>query len=258
MGSGRDQRSVEWGGSRPLRSSREYRTALAWGLVLSVGLHMVFLPLLGRVRIPGLPHVPRQEWPLTTVRLPPAVQIPEPPAPVVRPALPLPPKVDLEGGLAVRSIDPSWVSFDREVSVPPPRALSRDDLSPSFVRYDVPPLLGNREAFGRIVRRSYPIELQRAGVEAAVVLVLYIDDRGRVGQVRVEESSGYSTLDDAARGIVLQLEFLPALMRDKLVGVWVHQQICFVLPKRDATRSPAAAARLRPTVGGCETLKRPR
>lgn len=240
MGSGRDQRSV------------------AWGLVLSVGLHVVFLPLLGRVRIPGLPHVPRQEWPLTTVRLPPTVQIPEPPAPVVRPALPLPPKVDLEGDLAVRSIDPSWVSLHREVSVPPPRALSRDDLSPSFVRYDVPPLLGNRKAFGRIVRRSYPIELQRAGVEAAVVLVLYIDDRGRVGQVRVEESSGYSTLDDAAREIVLQLEFLPALMRDQLVGVWVHQRICFVLPKRDATWSPAAAAKLRPTVGGCETLKRAR
>ncbi|MCZ6824269.1 MAG: TonB family protein [Gemmatimonadetes bacterium] len=240
MGNGRDQRSV------------------AWGLVLSVGLHVVFLPLLGRVRIPGLPHVPRQEWPLTTVRLPPAVQIPEPPAPVVRPALPLPPKVDLEGGLAVRSIDPLWVSFDREVSVPPPRALSRDDLSPSFVRYDVPPLLGNRKALGRIVRRSYPIELQRAGVEAAVVLVLYIDDRGKVGQVRVEESSGYSTLDDAAREIVLQLEFLPALMRDQLVGVWVHQRICFVLPKRDATWSPAAAAKLRPTVGGCETLKRAR
>ncbi len=257
MGSERDQRSVEWGGSTPLRSSREYRTALAWGLVLSVGLHVVFLPLLGRVRIPGLPHVPRQEWPLTTVRLPPAVQIPEPPAPVVRPALPLPPKVDLEGGLAVRSIDPLWVSFDREVSVPPPRALSLDDLSPSFVRYDVPPLLGNREAFGRIVRRSYPIELQRAGVEAAVVLVLYIDDRGRVGQVRVEESSGYSTLDDSAREIVLQLEFLPALMRDQLVGVWVHQRICFVLPKLDATRSLAAAAK-RSTVGGCETLKRAR
>jgi protein TonB len=108
------------------------------------------------------------------------------------------------------------------------------------------------------VRRSYPIELQRAGVEAAVVLVLFIDDRGRVGQVRVEESSGYSTLDDAAREIVLQLEFLPALMRDQLVGVWVHQRICFVLPKRDATRSPAAAAKLRPTVGGCETLKRAR
>jgi protein TonB len=222
--------------------------------VLSVGIHAVFLPLLGRVRIPGLPHVPRQEWPLTTVRLPPTVQIPEPPAPVVRPALPLPPKVDLEGGLAVRSIDPSWISFDREVSVPPPRALSRDDLSPSFLRYDVPPLLGNRKAFGRIVRSSYPIELQRAGVEAAVVLVLYIDDRGRVGQVRVEESSGYSTLDDAAREIVLQLEFLPALMRDQLVGVWVHQRTCFVLPKRDPTRSPAAAAKLRPTVGGGETL----
>ena len=102
MGSGRDQRSVEWGGSRPVRSSREYRTALAWGLVLSVGLHVAFLPLLGRVRIPGLPHVSRQEWPLTTVRLPPAVQIPEPPAPVVHPALPLPP----ENRLARRPEDP--------------------------------------------------------------------------------------------------------------------------------------------------------
>ncbi len=258
MGSGRNQRSVEWGVSTPLRSSREYRTALVWGWVLSVGLHVAFLPLLGRVRIPGLPYVSRQEWPFTTVRLPPAVRIPEPPAPVVHPALPLPPEVDLEGDLAVRSIEPALVSPDRGVSVPPPPALAGDDLSPSFVRYDVPPLLGNREAFGRIVERSYPIELQRAGVEAAVVLVLYIDDRGRVGQVRLEESSGYSTLDDAAREIVLQLEFLPALMRDQLVGVWVQQRICFVLPKRNATRSPAAAAMLRPTAGGCETLKRPR
>ena len=258
MGSGRDQRSVEWGGSTPLRSSREYRSALAWGLVLSVGFHVAFLPLLGRVRIPSLPYVSRQQWPLKTLRLPPTVQIPEPPAPVGHPALPLPPEVDLEGDLAVRSIEPSAVSPDRGVSVPPPPVLSRDDPSPSFVRYDVPPLLGNREAFGRVVERSYPIELQRAGIEAAVVLVLYIDDRGKVGQASVKESSGYSTLDDAAREIVLQLEFLPALMRDQLVGVWVHQRICFVLPKRDASLSRAAAARLRTTVGGCETLKRPR
>ncbi len=258
MGSERDQRSVEWGGSTPLRSRREYWTVLAWGLVLSVGLHVAFLPLLGRIRIPGLPHVSRQEWPLTAVRLLPAVQIPERPAPVVHPELPLPPEVDLKGDLAVRSIEPSLVRPDREVSVAPPRAHFRDLRSPSFVRYDVPPLLGNREAFGRIVERSYPIELQRAGIEAAVVLVLYIDDRGKVGRASVKESSGYSTLDDAAREIVLQLEFLPALMRDQLVGVWVHQRICFVLPKRNTTRSRAAAARRRPTLGGCETLKRPR
>jgi TonB family protein len=77
---------------------------------------------------------------------------------------------------------------------------------------------------------------------------MFIDVHGRVGLVRVEESSGFPRMDDAARQLADRMEFLPALMRDQLVGVWVRQRICFLLPKRAAATSRAAAAMLRSTI----------
>ena len=242
MGAGY-RRSGDAGLRASIRATRGFRRPLAWGLLLSAGLHAAAYPLVALLSIPGLPRQSLQEWPLKTLELPPLVEIPAPPEEVRRPDLPLPPELTLDGNLRITA---SGIrSADVGVDAPPTVTTGKADIS--LVRYDVPPLLGNRSQFGALVWNFYPRELQRARVEGAVELAMFVDMRGRVTDVRVEESSGHASMDDAAKQLAYRMEFLPAVMRDQLVGVWVHQRICFLLPHREASMTPAAAAIVRST-----------
>ncbi len=235
-------------------AGRRFRTPLVWGLGLSVGLHASLYPVASRLSLPGLPGAASLRWSVAAiVDYPPRVEIPPPPESVRRPALPLPREVGLETGLQIR---PSLAAPAGGVDVPPPPGIRPAGSPIEFLRYDVPPLLGNRDQFGRMVWYFYPLELQRAGIEGAVELAIYIDEAGAVAEVRLEESSGWPRMDEAAVQLADRMEFLPALMRDRLVGVWVRQRVCFVLPHRDAAMSPAAAAMGGTEVEGCASLDR--
>jgi protein TonB len=231
-----------------VRAGRSFRRPFAWGLVLSAGLHLSFYPLLSLLSIPGLPRHGLQEFALATLELPPLVPIPSPPDQVKRPELPLPRSLALDEDLRIVA---SGMRSPADAGLGPPPAVQAETADIDFVRYDVPPLLGNRGEFGQMVWHFYPLELQRAGVEGSVELAMFVDVHGQVGDVRVEESSGFPRMDDAARQLAYRMEFLPALMRDQLVGVWVHQRICFLLPRRAAATSPAGAARRRIAVAKC-------
>ena len=246
-----DRRSRDWRNRASVRAGRRFRKPLALGLALSAGLHLVSYPVLGLLSIPGLPHRIAPRWSIAALELPPLVRIPKPPELVARPKLPLPPMVTFDDDLRIQaSVAPSGEMVD----VGPPPDVALDGADAGFVRYDIPPLLGNRDQFGRMVWYFYPLELQRAGVEGAVELAIFIDKEGRVSNVRVEGSSGWPRMDEAALQLAHRMEFLPALMRDQLVGVWVHQRVCFLLPKRDASMTPAAAAVARSTVDPCSTV----
>jgi len=246
-----DRRSRDWRNRASVRAGRRFRKPLALGLALSAGLHLVSYPVLGLLSIPGLPHRIAPRWSIAALELPPLVRIPKPPELVARPKLPLPPMVTFNDDLRIQaSVAPSGEMVD----VGPPPDVALDGADAGFVRYDIPPLLGNRDQFGRMVWYFYPLELQRAGVEGAVELAIFIDKEGRVSNVRVEGSSGWPRMDEAALQLAHRMEFLPALMRDQLVGVWVHQRVCFLLPKRDASMTPAAAAVARSTVDPCSTV----
>ncbi len=222
-----------------MRAGRRFRKPLAWGLTLSAGLHLAAYPVLGLLSMPGLPHDMAPRWSIATLELPPLVRIPEPPELVARPKLPLPPSVTFNDDLRIQASVAAAVEM---VDVGPPPDVALAGADEGFVRYDVPPLLGNRDQFGRVVWYFYPLELQRAGVEGAVELAIFVDREGRVSNVRVEGSSGWPRMDEAALLLAHRMEFLPALMRDQLVGVWVRQRVCFLLPKRDVSMTPAAAA----------------
>lgn len=238
-----------------MRAGRRFRKPLALGLTLSAGLHLASYPVLGLLSIPGLPHGMAPRWSIATLELPPLVRIPKPPELVARPELPLAPLVTFNDDLRIQaSVAASGEMVD--VGPPPDVALAGADVG--FVRYDIPPLLGNRDQFGRMVWYFYPLELQRAGVEGAVELAIFIDKEGQVSNVRVESSSGWPRMDEAALQLAHRMEFLPAFMRDQLVGVWVHQRVCFLLPKRDPAMTPAAAAIARRTVDPCSTVTRRR
>lgn len=207
-------------------------------MALSVGFHLASYPVLGLLTIPGVPHHSMPRWSLATLEPPPLVRIPARPEPVVRPDLPLPPPVGFDEGLRIQS---SLSILARTVEIPPPPNVTVTDAEAGFRRYDVPPLLGNRDQFGRMVWYFYPLELQRARVEGVVELAIFIDEEGRVSNVRVDDSSGWPRMDEAALQLAQRMEFLPALVRDKLVGVWVHQRVCFLLPKRASATTRAAA-----------------
>lgn len=251
----RERRSRDWRNRASVRAGRRFRKPLALGLTLSAGLHLASYPVLGLLSIPGLPHGMAPRWSIATLELPPLVRIPKPPELVARPKLPLPPLVTFNDDLRIQaSVAASGAMVD--VGPPPDVALAGADVG--FVRYDIPPLLGNRDQFGRMVWYFYPLELQRAGVEGAVELAIFIDKEGQVSNVRVEGSSGWPRMDEAALQLANRMEFLPALMRDQLVGVWVHQRVCFLLPKRDPSMTPAAAVIARRTVDPCSTVTRRR
>ncbi len=243
-----DRHLLDWGNRASVRLGRRFRKPLAWGLVLSAGLHLVSYPLLGLLSIPGLPRDRAPRWSVARLELPPLVKIPEPPEVVARPQLPLPPAVSFDDDLRIRA---SVAASGAMVDVGPPPDVTVADADVGFVRYDVPPLLGNRDQFGQVVWYFYPLELQRAGVEGAVELAIFIDREGQVSDVRVEGSSGWPRMDEAALQLARRMEFLPALMRDQLVAVWVHQRVCFLLPKRDPAMTPAAAAVAGRTVDPC-------
>jgi TonB family protein len=56
---------------------------------------------------------------------------------------------------------------------------------------------------------------------------LFIDDKGQVRNVQVNESSGHQALDDAALRVAGTIEFTPALNRDVTVPVWISLPITF-------------------------------
>jgi protein TonB len=69
--------------------------------------------------------------------------------------------------------------------------------------------IGRLGKYFRRIRR-YPRRARRAGLEGTVLLEVVLDERGRILEVRVIESSGHKILDDAAKAAVAQLGVVPS------------------------------------------------
>jgi protein TonB len=74
---------------------------------------------------------------------------------------------------------------------------------------------------------EYPPLLRDAGVGGTVTVWFFIDETGSVRTVLLKESSGLEALDEAALRVAGQIEFTPALNRDKRVSVWIALPITF-------------------------------
>lgn len=91
-----------------------------------------------------------------------------------------------------------------------------------------------------LIRRHYPDEMKGRGRGGTTSLTLQIDDKGRVRNARVRDSSGNRHFDEAARRIVRRLRFSPALMCNKPVHDVVQYSLRFYPSHRDrARRSPS-------------------
>ncbi len=75
----------------------------------------------------------------------------------------------------------------------------------------------------------YPRVARRRGYEGTVVLEVLVNRKGRVGELRVFSSSGYTLLDKAAMAAVEDWLFEPGRRGEESVAMWVRVPIRFVL-----------------------------
>ena len=89
--------------------------------------------------------------------------------------------------------------------------------------------------------QQYPDSAQLNGEEGTVLLGVYVRSSGRPSKIRIEQSSGFSDLDNAAVESVLNWRFVPATNDGDTVSDWTTVKIVYQLP-----RLPAQAAQQSP------------
>lgn len=96
------------------------------------------------------------------------------------------------------------------------------------VRADEPPVMVNKELPFR-----YPAQLYARRVQGNVMLRLFVDRDGRIlpDSTRVEESSGYASLDSAAVKGSQELYFIPAKLHGEPMAVSVLFPVYFRHPE---------------------------
>ncbi|MGH7539728.1 MAG: TonB family protein [Gemmatimonadota bacterium] len=196
-----------------------YPRILAAGLAASVAVHVGAGLLLELGEIPLFPRpvlapmvMVVDVLPPAPPDAPPAVRIPPPVAPVLRPGTP--------------EVAPL------ETPDAPPE--------PVWIPHDLAPRLVNVAEVRTALEEGYPPALPAEASESAVVLWLFVDESGRVTKLRLRESSGWSALDRLAQEVAPAMRFRPALNRGRTVAVWVAQQIRFEPGEPTASRSPGS------------------
>ena len=164
---------------------------------------------------------------IISVDLPPEVKIPPPPERIARPATPrVSADVNMDEDV---TIAPTTFEDNPVENLPPPPEGAKPQDVPSYIPRDVEPRLLNGRDIQRLLQRLYPSMLREAGISGQVTLWVFVDEAGRAAKSQVQNSSGYPAFDNAAQQIVDQMEFSPAMNRDKPVGVWVAQRIDFTV-----------------------------
>lgn len=222
---------------------RWYRTALGVGLSLSVVIHAALLAF-GAFPRSHLAFVVQGDWNLRQVEVPPLVDVPEAPEAIRRPSPPEVSSVEVTEAVAPQG-DPEPPAADVPAPKPPRVTAASFGERPALAPPEVRPSLEAPDYFRKRLERSYPRMLRDRGVGGIVELEFFVNPRGDVSRVRVSRSSGHGILDQVAERMASEMRFLPALNRDRAVGVWVSQRICFVtVDDRGDNPSPAECEHL--------------
>jgi len=76
---------------------------------------------------------------------------------------------------------------------------------------------------------NYPIVARRRAYEGIVILKVKVLEDGRVGEVKLLKSSGYSSLDNSAIKTVKKWQFIPGEKGNTPIAMWVNVPIRFEL-----------------------------
>lgn len=112
----------------------------------------------------------------------------------------------------------------------PGQAFAQDPdpaAGPTFIAYDVEPVLSNQEELGHVLRRVYPSGYRDTGLDVTALMWVYVARDGSVAATQVLKSTGYDVFDRAAEQVAKAMFFEPALRNDEPVGVWVQKAIQF-------------------------------
>ena len=82
--------------------------------------------------------------------------------------------------------------------------------------------------------QPYPDSAQVNGEEGAVLVSVYVRPNGHPTKIRVERSSGFDDLDNAAVEGVLNWRFVPATRDGDTVSDWTKVNIIYQLPRPGA------------------------
>ncbi len=78
----------------------------------------------------------------------------------------------------------------------------------------------------------YPTVSKRLGEEGVVTLQLYVTKNGRVSEAKVQKSSGFPRLDEAAvREALRNWRFIPAKRGDETIDAWYSINVRFELKR---------------------------
>ncbi len=205
------------------RFKDSYRLIGALTVFASVGIHVLAFEYFPHIQAADLSFIPAE---LAAVELPPEVRIPPPPQAIVRPARPRVSESVLDEDITIAA-----TTFDENPAsqlAPPPRNMEVDPSEqPVYVDRDIDPRLLNGPAMIRLMDRLYPKQLKEAGIGGDVVMWVWVDERGNPSKAQINRSSGYVLLDETALAMAAQMQFEPAMLLDKPVGVWIAQPISF-------------------------------
>jgi len=207
------------------RFKGHFRSIFWTSMILGVVGHFAAFEYWPAVTAPDISYVSAE---LTAVELPPEIEIPEAPHAIARPATPVIATTMVSEEV---TIAPTTFEMNPVEKLPPPPERSEvvEDLSvePTFTPFTVAPVILNREKIIDQMRSGYPPLLKSAGIGGVVHVFFYIDAEGRVQATRVNRSSGYEQLDQAALQLAGIYRFSPALNRDTRVPVWVSFPIAY-------------------------------
>lgn len=166
---------------------------------------------------------------LTSIELPPEIEIPPPPQAIARPATPVISDAVIDDDITIAST--TFEDNPVENLPPPPSATASGTAelaaAPTFTPMTVRPELRNSSAVQAALVRNYPPLLRDAGIGGSPVVWFFIDESGKVIKTQLSKPSGYQALDEAALNVAQLMQFSPAYNRDKKVPVWVEIPIVF-------------------------------
>jgi len=195
-----------------IRQSEHYKLRGTYYKVLALGVGIAIIAhVLAAIFTP--PYKPRpyqlREQVFETIEIPDEIVIPPPPAEIERPQLPqeaeISEEADIEETLAPTTYDP----FAPPV-VPQAPVQEEEEV---FVAFDTPPEVVHQ------VPARYPELARQAQAEGTVMVLVTIDETGRVVDAVVQASNTIPTLEAAAVAAAKEWLFKPAKQREKPVKV---------------------------------------
>jgi len=111
---------------------------------------------------------------------------------------------------------------------PPPPPEENTGPTIRFIPYDeAPKPIGGFEAIQKNV--VYPEIAQEAGIEGTVIVQAFVDKRGKVQDCVILKGVPNTGLDEAAVKAIKMTRFIPAMQRDRKVGVYISIPVIFKL-----------------------------